>query len=53
MVVPCMVNSRLKVSGPTTWLFANASCSRITDAITPAISKNIRAVTMYISPSRL
>ena len=52
-MVPCIVNSRLYVSGPTTLLLGNASCSRITAAITPATIKNNNAATTYMIPSRL
>ena len=53
MVVPCIVNNRLKVSGPTIWLFGNINCSRMTPAIVPEIRKNTKAVATYIKPRRL
>src|SRR2546425_4782596 len=53
MVVPCTVNSRLKTWGETTVLPAAASCHRITLASRPAIRKNARPATTYMTPRRL
>jgi hypothetical protein len=53
MVVPCMVNRRLKVVGGRKVLLGTASWMRISDASKPAIRKNTRADEMYITPSFL
>src|SRR5215468_3690806 len=53
MVVPCMVKSRLKVSGGTMCRPGHASCRRIRVASNPATTTNISAVTTYMMPSRL
>src|SRR5438876_1962601 len=53
MVVPCTVKSRLKTCGETTVLPATASCQRITPASSPAIRKNARPATTYMTPRRL
>src|SRR5215831_15883809 len=53
MVVPCMVKSRLKVSGGTMCRPDHASCSRIMVASKPATTTNISAVSTYMMPSRL
>src|SRR5437867_2870612 len=53
MVVPCMVKSRLNVSGGTTWRPGKASCKRIVDASRPATTRKAIPVTTYMIPSRL
>src|SRR5258708_5065585 len=53
MVVPCMVNSRLKTCGETTLLCAAASCIRMIVASIPPTTRNTRAYPIYIRPSRL
>src|SRR5262249_9092990 len=53
MVVPCMVKSRLKVSGGTMCRPDHASCSRIKVASKPATTTNISAVRTYMMPRRL
>src|SRR5438067_8753484 len=53
IVVPCTVKSRLKTCGETTALPAAASCQRITLASRPAIRKNARPATTYMTPRRL
>ena len=53
MVVPCMVKSRLNVSGGTTWSPDHASWIRIAVASAPAIMKKARPVTTYMIPRRL
>src|SRR6266404_774393 len=53
MVVPCMVKSRLKVAGGTTWGPDQASCKRIADASRPATTRNTRPLITYMTPSRL
>src|SRR5262245_39728615 len=53
MVVPCMVKSRLNVSGGTTWRPDQASCSRMVEASRPAMTMKTSAVTTYMIPSRL
>src|SRR3989441_9687283 len=53
MVVPCTVKSRLKTCGETTVFPACASCKRITLASRPAIRKNARPATTYMTPRRL
>src|SRR5467141_5567 len=53
IVVPCMVKSRLKTCGETKVLPAAASCQRITPASRPAIRKNARPATTYMTPRRL
>src|SRR5215813_10936965 len=53
MVVPCMVKSRLKVSGGTMCRPGHASCRRIMVASNPATTTKISAVTTYMMPSRL
>src|SRR5215472_13705118 len=53
MVVPCMVKSRLKVSGGTMCRPGHASWRRIRVASNPATTTNISAVTTYMMPSRL
>ena len=51
IVVPCMVNSRLKVSGETKWLFATASCARMIEASIPPITRKMMPYPKYISPA--
>src|SRR5438046_387302 len=53
IVVPCSVKSRLKTCGETRVLPAWASCQRMTAASRPAIRKNPRPATTYMTPSRL
>src|SRR5215813_5243736 len=53
MVVPCMVKSRLKVSGGTMCRPGHASCRRIMVASNPATTTKISAVRTYMMPSRL
>ncbi len=43
MVVPCIVNSSLKRSGPTRVLSGRASCSRMIRASIPPIRKKMKA----------
>src|SRR5438132_8192767 len=53
IVVPCTVNRRLKTCGETTAFPAMASCQRMTPASRPAIRKNARPATTYMTPRRL
>jgi hypothetical protein len=53
MVVPCMVNSRLKTSGDTTVLSATASWSRMSEASRPATTRKTIPEVTYMMPSRL
>src|SRR5437867_6756541 len=53
MVVPCMVKSRLKVCGGTTWSPGQASCTRIMVASEPAMTKKTSPVSTYMMPRRL
>src|SRR5215471_16936154 len=53
MVVPCMVKSRLKVSGGTMCRPGHASCRRIRVASNPATTTKISAVRTYMIPRRL
>src|SRR5258705_13674575 len=53
IVVPCMVKSRLKVSGGTICSADHASCSRIMDASRPAIARKKKPTATYMIPSRL
>src|SRR5262249_52835614 len=53
MVVPCMVKSRLNVSGGTMCRPGHASCRRIRVASSPATTTNISAVRTYMIPRRL
>ena len=53
MLVPCMVKSRLNVSGGTMCNPGHASCRRISDASRPAMTKKTRPETTYMIPSRL
>ena len=53
IVVPCMVNSTLNVWAETKWLSATASWIRISVASIPPITRNPRANTIYMMPSRL
>src|SRR5215813_8332948 len=53
MVVPCMVKSRLKVSGGTMCRPGHASCSRIMLASMPAMTKKSRPTVTYMIPRRL
>src|SRR5215813_8803092 len=53
MVVPCMVKSRLKVSGGTMCRPGHASCSRIMLASMPAMTKKSRPAVTYMIPRRL
>ena len=45
MVVPCMVNSSLKVCALTRLLSGRASCARMISASMPPIRKKMKAVT--------
>src|SRR5215468_6318463 len=53
IVVPCIVNSSLKTSGGTTLAWAFISCSRMTVASRPPMTRKPRAITMYMMPRRL
>ena len=53
IVVPCMVNSPLKVSAVTTAFAGLASCSRIRSASMPPTRKNAKADVPYRMPIRL
>src|SRR6266404_7168087 len=53
IVVPCIVNMRLKTSGDTKSLCAVTSCTRMTVASMPPITRHASAYTMYMMPSRL
>ena len=53
IVVPCIVNRRLKTCGDNTVLFGTASWSRISDASKPATKKKNSPEPMYMTPSRL
>src|SRR5215813_12109478 len=53
IVVPCIVNSSLKISGGTTFAWAFISCSRMTVASSPPTTRKTRAMTMYMMPRRL
>ena len=44
MVVPCIVNSWLYVSGARNVLFGEPSCMRMMSASTPPIRKKMKAV---------
>ncbi len=46
IVVPCMVNSSLKLDGPSTFCSGAASWVRMANAWRPARKKNTNAVTM-------
>ncbi len=53
MVVACMVNSALNICAVTSELFGVHSCSRITSASRPPMTKNVPAETPYRMPMRL
>ena len=53
MLVPCMVKSRLKVSGGMICRPDHASCRRIRLASIPAMTRKRRPAPTYITPSRL
>jgi len=53
IVVPCMVNSPLKVSAVTTAFAGLASCSRIRSGSMPPTRKNAKADVPYRMPIRL
>src|SRR5262245_55369118 len=53
IVVPCSVKRRLNVSAGTTVRPGHASCTRMSTASMPAITRNTRPVTTYMMPSRL
>ena len=53
MVVPCIVNSSLKRSGPTRVLSGRASCSRMIRASMPPTRKKMKAEVPYRIPIRL
>ena len=53
MLVPCMVKSRLNVSGGTMCSPGHASCRRISVASIPATTKKTSPETTYMMPRRL
>src|SRR5215467_5980553 len=53
IVVPCSVKRRLNVSAGTTVRPGHASCTRISAASMPAMTRNTRPVTTYMMPRRL
>ena len=50
IVVPCMVNKPLKVSGPRTSLRGQNSCMRIRMASQPPMTRKTTAISTYMMP---
>ena len=50
IVVPCIVNIWLKVSGPRKSLRGHSNCQRISRASTPPITRKTTAMRTYMMP---